>query len=137
MNCGKIYEDGAEELMEGCECGSTLFLYQREFEDKRDEEELHSERDNIIQEIDDFIKGVKSKIKEKSKIKFDMESIKVLEDGVYEIKLRKLLDKAPLIIEIKEGKYHVHLASVFADGEFESFDIEDLDEISKEDLPSQ
>lgn len=128
LNCGKIYEEGAEELLEGCECGSTLFIYEKDMEEEKDKEELDSQRDKIKKEIDDFIEGVKSKIKSEKKVEFDMESISVLEDGVYEINLRKLLDKLPLIIEIKEGRYKVHLASVFEKGEFKSFDIKDLED---------
>lgn len=130
MNCGKRYDDGADELIQGCECGSSLFLYKKSFDDEeeaRDTEELQEEKETVMEEIDNFIKDVKSKVKPSSKLEFDLESIKVQEDGVYQINLRKLLDEVPLIVEVKEGNYHIHLASVFSKGENKGIRIEDLD----------
>lgn len=126
MNCGNRYEDGADELIEGCECGSNLFLYKKNVED-RDTAELQEKKESVMEEIDKFIRDVKSKVSTDTKIQFDLESIKVEEEGVYSINLRKLLDEVPLIVEVKEGNYHIHLASVFSNGEDKGLRVEDLD----------
>lgn len=126
MNCGEKYEDGADELIEGCECGSNLFLYKKNVED-RDQEELQEKKESVMEEIDDFIQDVKEKVATEEADQFDMESIKVEEDGVYEINLRKLLDEVPLIVEVKEGNYRLHLPSVFNNGEEKEIRLEDLD----------
>lgn len=128
MNCGEQYSDEADELIEGCECGSNLFLYQKNMEqEETDPEELEETKESVMEEIDSFIQDVKSKVTSDSQLQFDLESIKVEEDGVYEINLRKLLDEVPLIVEVKEGNYHIHLASVFSDGEEKGLRLEDLD----------
>lgn len=131
MNCGNRYPDEADELIQGCECGSNLFLYKKQFEDEEeaaDKEELQEKKESVMEEIDNFIKDVKSKVRPSSKLQFDLESIKVKEDGVYEINLRKLLDEVPLIVEVKEGNYHIHLASVFSKGKNKGLRIQDLDD---------
>lgn len=133
MKCGAIYEDDAEELLEGCsECGYKLFLYVDEEDDAEEkfegEEEREEERKNIMRSIENFIKDVKDDVDVEfnREVEFDLESIKVMDDGVYEINLTKLLNEVPLIVEIKEGKYFVHLASIFTDGKEKSLDVEDL-----------
>lgn len=126
MNCGNRYDDGADELIEGCECGSNLFLYKKNVEN-REPEELQEKKETVMEEIDKFIRDVKNKVSLDSKVHFDLESIKVKEDGVYEINLRKLLDEVPLIVEVKEGNYHIHLASVFSHGKEKGLRLEDLD----------
>lgn len=126
MNCGNKYEDDAEELIEGCECGSTLFLYKKDVED-RDTAELQEEKESVMDEIDQFIRDVKDRVTPQANIEFDMESIRVEEDGVYEINLRKLLEEAPLIVELKEGSYRLHLASAFSQGKDKGLRMEDLD----------
>ena len=40
MNCGNQYEDDSEELIEGCECGSSLFVYEKGDDISEDEKEL-------------------------------------------------------------------------------------------------
>lgn len=132
MNCGKEYGDDAEELVDGCSCGSSLFLYQKEQED--DEPEV--EEDEVMQEIDEFLQDVKDDEKDPhdSKIRFDLQSIRVLEEGVYEIDLKKLLEREPLIVEVKDSKYFLHLASVFTQGEDKSLSLKELDE---EDQPDE
>lgn len=126
MNCGNKYEDDAEELIEGCECGSTLFLYKKDVED-RDTEELQEEKQSVMDEIDSFIRDVKNRVTPSANIEFDMESIRVEEDGVYEINLRKLLEEAPLIVELDEGSYRLHLASAFTQGKEKGLRVDDLD----------
>lgn len=126
MNCGERYDDDAEELIEGCSCGSNLFLYKKQAGDA-DMEELQEKKESVMQEIDNFIRDVKQKVSPTSRLKFDLESIKVEEDGVYTINLRKLLEEVPLIVEVKEGNYHIHLASVFSKGKQKGLRLQDLD----------
>ncbi len=147
MNCGKRYEDDSEELLKGCECGSTLFLFEKETEGVEEDEPKETKgknsketkkskkasnkkyRDSLVEEIDSFLKNLKDKFKKKSEIKFDLESIKVIKEGVYEINIGRLLEKMPLIIEIKEGSYNIHLPSAFKPEEFETFDIKELEDL--------
>lgn len=127
MNCGEEYEENSDALIEGCEeCGSTLFLYQKESDDL-EEDELQEEKDSVMEEIDKFIRDVKSKVKPSKEFDFDLQSITVQEDGVYEIDVSKLLEEIPLIVEIKDGSYKLHLASVFSKGKDKGLRPQDLD----------
>lgn len=130
MNCGEEYGEDAEALIEGCEeCGSTLFLYEKDTGETEtmDTEELQEEKQSVMEEIDKFIRDVKSKVEPSDDLAFDLQSITVMEDGVYEIDLGKLLDEIPLIVEIKDGSYRLHLASVFSRGKEKGLRLDDLD----------
>ncbi len=127
MNCGRRYEDDSEELLKGCVCGSTLFLYEKDPEDKKNKKPA-KKKDALVEEIDNFLKNLKKKLKRKPEVRFDLESIKVVRDGIYEINIARLLEKLPLIIEIKDGSYNIHLPSAFKQGRFETFDIKELED---------
>lgn len=146
MNCDRIYEDDADELMDGCECGSTLFLYQQSFDESSSEEDADDgqpraelpedapDRDEVMEEIDEFLASIKGNKKGAgdTRIRFDLQSIRVLEEGVYEINLKKLLDEVPLIVEVKDGNYHLHLPSVFHGGKDKSLSLKELREAEED-----
>lgn len=125
MNCGKEYSEGSEELVEGCECGSTLFLYEKGGEDQEVQD------DEVMQEVDQFLKSVKEdgKREDDSDVVFNLPSIKVEDEGVYNINLKKLLENAPLIVEVKDNKFYLHLASLFnREGKLKAKDLEEAEQ---------
>lgn len=127
LNCGKILEEDSDELLTGCgNCGYKLFVYQGSNEGDIGE----GERKEIVKDVEEFLEGLEQEEEVKARFKkameFDLESIKVLEDGVYKINLRKLLEEIPLIVEIKEGKYYIHLPSVFTKGKEKTLSVRDL-----------
>lgn len=130
MNCGREYTEDDEELVEGCACGSNLFLYEQNAESDEPAQDDVDE-DEVMQEIDDYLSSIKDNEPGAgdANIRFDLQSIRVLEEGVYEIDLKKLLDEVPLIVEVKDGNYHLHLASVFTQGEEKSLSLQDLDDV--------
>jgi predicted nucleic acid-binding Zn-ribbon protein len=106
MNCGNIYEDNAEELIDGCECGSSLFVYEQDM-DMSDEE-----KEEVTAKVQEMVaEGVEEK--ENIKFEFDLDSIRVQEEGVYSINVSRLLQEIPLVIRKSEGTYHIHLPSAF------------------------
>lgn len=126
LNCGKILEEDSDELITGCNnCGCKLFVYQDEEEDIP-----QSQREDIVQDVEEFVENLEEKEEVKARfeeaMEFDLESIKVLEDGVYKINLRKLLEEVPLIVEVKEGQYYIHLPSLFKDGKDKTVNLRDL-----------
>jgi len=136
MNCGKEYEEDAQELVDGCSCGSTLFLYQQQFDEESEEsaEEPEVEEDEVMAEIDAFLQDIKEDGTgaRDSKIRFDLQSIKIIEEGVYEINLKKLLDEVPLIVEVKDGNYHLHLPSVFHGGKEKNLSLKELSDAERD-----
>jgi predicted nucleic acid-binding Zn-ribbon protein len=122
MNCGKTYEDDSEELIDGCECGSSLFMYEKETE--MTEEELQEEKAEVKDDIEEMMFADESE-RDGIRLEFDLESISVESEGVYSINVSKLLDEVPLVIEKREGVYHIHLPSAFTP-DTKDIDIGDL-----------
>jgi len=120
MNCGRTYEEDSDELISGCECGSSLFMFENE---EAIEEEEKEEIEEEIEELKE--KGFEDG--ENIKFKFDLDSIVVEEEGVYSINVSRLLEEIPLVIRKTEGVYHVHLPSAFAPENAE-FDAKELGE---------
>ena len=123
MNCGKTYSDDSDELIEGCECGSALFMYENEIEEKT-QEELQEEKQKVEKDIEEMV-AQGEKEREDIKLEFDLDSISVQEEGVYKINVSRLLEEMPLVIEKSEGVYKIHLPSAFKP-EDRDVDIEDL-----------
>lgn len=109
MNCGKMYDDGSDELIDGCNCGSSLFMYEKEAGEKEMSEE---EREEVTEEIEEMAReGVEER--ENIKFEFDLDSISIEEEGVYQINLSRLLKEIPLVIRREEGNYYIQLPSAF------------------------
>jgi len=86
LNCGRVLGEDSDEILTGCEsCGNKLFVYQS----ARREGVTDSEREDIVRDVEDFLQGLEESEEVKARLKeamdFDLESIKILEDGVYEI----------------------------------------------------
>lgn len=106
MNCGNQYSDDSEELIEGCECGSSLFVYEKGEDLTEDEkQEVTAKMQKMMAD------GVEQA--ENIKFEFDLDSIRVEEEGVYTINVSRLLKEIPLVIRKSEGTYHIHLPSAF------------------------
>lgn len=123
MNCGNTYEDNSEELIEGCECGSSLFIYENEA--AAAEEIPEEERAEVKEEVESLVdEGLSDR--ENIKFEFDLDSIVVEEEGVYNINVSRLLKEVPLIIRKTDGVYHIHLPSAFTP-DSKDLDSEELD----------
>lgn len=119
MNCGEVYEDDSEKLIDGCDCGSSLFMYESEASEGLDEEDerVREEVEEMVSEGETQRPGIR--------FEFDIDSIRVEEEGVYEINLSRLLEEMPLVIERDEGVYRIHLPSAF-EPDKKDIDIENL-----------
>ncbi|MBW2999799.1 Zn-ribbon domain-containing protein [Candidatus Woesearchaeota archaeon] len=115
VRCNSFYDDGAEEILKGCSCGSKLFFFVRKERLKEAEEivEELSEKDKEQIEKDVFnIMGIKPE-RDKPVI-LDMESIRVLKPGKFELDLVHLFNKEnPIIFKLEEGKYFIDVAETF------------------------
>ncbi|MEF8880397.1 MAG: Zn-ribbon containing protein [Candidatus Nanohaloarchaea archaeon] len=122
MNCGEMYEDDSDKLIDGCECGSSLFMYESEEANGG----LDEEDEKVVEEVEEMVaKGVKEK--ENIQFEFDIDSISVEEEGVYNINVSRLLEEMPLVIQKSDGVYHIHLPSAFSP-ESSDLNVEDLGE---------
>ena len=114
VRCGTSYADGSQELLKGCNCGSKFFFYIR----AKDIEEAKNITINITQEQrkeieQDIHEFVKDKFEADKPVVLDIEAIRVLEPGSYEIDLTKLLKKQPLVYKLEDGKYIINLDYAF------------------------
>lgn len=115
--CGKVYPDAAQELLSGCNCGSKFFYYIRQ--DKFDS--LQDEVQKVMEELEKTdIEQIEKDIRELTGLDkkpdepviLDLESIKVIKPGKFEIDIVSLFSKnRPLIYKLGEGKYIIDIAS--------------------------
>ncbi|MFH1182538.1 MAG: Zn-ribbon containing protein [Candidatus Woesearchaeota archaeon] len=115
VRCNTFYEDGADEILKGCPCGGKLFFYIKK-------EKLDRIRDMTIALSDKEKEQIESDVKEiigeqpedEQPVVLDMEAIRILKPGKYELDLVHLFKKDPLIYKVGEGKYLIDLIRTFA-----------------------
>lgn len=116
VRCNVFYEDGNEAILKGCPCGAKLFFFIR----KEKLEKLKAaaveappvneeERKQIEQDVYDVL-GVQES---EETVVLDLESVRVLKPGKYELDLVQLFKGEPLIFKLAEGKYIIDIAETF------------------------
>lgn len=117
VRCSKLYEDGSKEILNGCSCGGKFFFYMK----KASIEEVRKVTSNLGEEDkkqmeSDALDLVGSSEKEKPII-LDLESIRILKPGKFEIDLVDIFKGNPLVYKLADGKYVIDLASSFKETE--------------------
>jgi predicted nucleic acid-binding Zn-ribbon protein len=110
-----MYPDGAKEILKGCECGARLFFFIKKKHLEEGKELISNLSDNEKKHIEDDIAEIlhiKQEDSDKPVI-LDIEAIRVMKPGKYELDLVHLFKKDPLIIKLDEGKYMIDLAQAF------------------------
>jgi len=114
VRCGTIYDDGAQEIIKGCNCGGKLFFYIRKDKLKKHQEEIENLSKKEKKEIEKDILGMIGADGEEDRpIVLDLESIKIKKPGKYELDLVRLFKKEPLIFKLEEGKYVIDIPETF------------------------
>ncbi len=115
VRCNKLYEDGAQEILKGCSCGARLFFYIKKKHIEEGKELVSNlsveEKQQIERDVTDIL-HIKQEDKEKPII-LDIESIRVLKPGKYELDLVHLFKNDPLVFKLDEGKYVIDLPQAF------------------------
>ena len=113
VRCGIFYDDGAKELLEGCSCGSKFFF----FMSKKALEKVKEVSTKLTKEdraqIEEDIKDITGAKEDDAPVYLDIESIRVLKPGKYELDLVDMFKGNPLIYKYGDGKYIIDLASTF------------------------
>ncbi|MEK6888759.1 MAG: Zn-ribbon containing protein [Nanoarchaeota archaeon] len=114
VHCNKIFEDGSDEVLNGCSsCHSKFFFYIKKeklpeiLKSGIAEMELSSnEKDQIEKDVRE-ITGIEN---EETPVFLDFESVKIVKPGKYLIDISKLFsfDK-PRVYKLEDGKYIVDL----------------------------
>ncbi len=118
VRCGKLYDDGSKEILTGCSCGARLFFYiKKDKLEKAKEmtENLTSQEKKQMEE--DVLDIVGMEKNEETPVVLDLESVRVLKPGKFEIDLVHLFNKKdPIIYKLEEGKYVIDIAETFKRG---------------------
>lgn len=115
VRCGTFYDDGSKEILHGCKCGARLFFYVRKEKLEQAKEVVQNltkvEKKQIEKDVYNIM-GVE--IEEEKPVILDIESIRILKPGKFEIDLVHLFNKKnPLIYKLDEGKYVIDIAESF------------------------
>lgn len=114
VHCSEIYPIGSKELIEGCsKCKGHFFFYIRDDQLNKIKEQPieipQEEKKNIEKDIRDMA-GITD---ENAPVILDIESVRVLKEGKFEIDVVNLFKKGrPLIYKLEEGKYIIDLSSI-------------------------
>jgi len=118
VRCNTMYQDGAQEILKGCDCGARLFFYIKKKHIEEGKELISNlsveEKKHIEDDVSEIL-HIKQEEEDRPVI-LDIEAIRVLQPGKYELDLVHLFKKDPLIIKLEEGKYIIDLGQAFKEG---------------------
>ena len=125
VHCKRIIPAGSKELLDGClDCGGHFFFYVREEYLKQIEENPIEIPQEQKKEVERDIREMAGIIEESAPVILDIESVRAMGEGKFEIDLANLFNRnRPLIYKLEEGKYIIDLSSTLKQ------DIKELKEI--------
>lgn len=119
ISCGAVYDDGSKEILHGCsQCKGRLFFFIK----KEKLEQLKQDKDRVLnlsqdeknQIEEDVLDILGDNVESDAPVILDIESIKILKPGRYELDLVNLFQKKqPLIYKLNDGKYVIDLLETF------------------------
>ncbi len=121
VHCSKIIEVGSKEILDGCsKCGSRFFFYIRDEMVKKMQEEktvplqefTQVEKDKVESDVRQILKVEDEELP----VILDIESVRVVSPGKFEIDLVSLLNRKPLVFKLQEGKYMIDVESSLKQG---------------------
>ncbi|MFH1285892.1 MAG: Zn-ribbon containing protein [Candidatus Micrarchaeota archaeon] len=99
MKCGKIYDSESLALTNGCECGARLFLFLADPNKAPEIKNAHEVEETILTRF----------ANQTSKpLSLDVENVKILQDGIFEMDLRSLAEN-PITVKDDKGIYYIQL----------------------------
>ena len=116
VRCNTFYDDGSEEILKGCPCGGRLFFYVRKEkleQSKKILEDIKLSEEDKQQVEKDVFELVGTNPEKEDPVILDLESIRVVKPGKYEIDLVHLFKGDPIIFKLQEGKYMIDLVETF------------------------
>ncbi len=115
VKCNTFYEDASQELLKGCSnCGGKFFFYLKKADVERAKELTVSlspeDREQIEKDVLDILG---EEIEYDHPVFLDLESIRILKPGEYELDIVNLFKGKPLVYKLEDGKYVIDLLSTF------------------------
>jgi len=122
VRCNKLHDDGAKEILSGCNCGGRFFFYVRK-EKLEEAKKVTKELDKMSlpdkEQMEEDVKEIIDAKDEDKPIVLDLETIRVIGSGKYHLDLVDMFKGKPLVFKLEDGKYFIDLA--------QSFQAKDLD----------
>ena len=130
VHCKRIIPAGCKELLEGCSnCGGHFFFYIRDEQLERVEKEIIEIPLEQRKKVEEDIREMAGITDEITPVILDLESVRTIGEGKFEIDIANLFKKdRPLIYKMEEGKYIIDLTSTL------QRNIKDLKEIKDPDI---
>lgn len=116
VHCSKIIETGSREILEGCgSCHGKFFFFIRDDQVSK----IQEAKEKVLPEFNEEDKkrieiDVRSILKiedETEPVILDLESIRVISPGKFEIDIVNLMNKKPIVFKLQEGKYLIDIES--------------------------
>ena len=115
VRCNAFYQDGSEALLKGCStCGGKFFFYVKKESRKEAEALTKNLTPEDKKQMERDVKEIIGEEVDKHPVILDLENIKVLQPGKFELDLVDLFRKKPLVYRLEEGKYFIDVPSTFA-----------------------
>jgi uncharacterized protein len=114
VHCSRIIPVGSKEILEGCnDCTGKFFFYIRDEQVAK----IQEAKAVPIPEFDTVDKKVVEadvrsilKIEDETKpVILDLESVRVLKPGQFEIDIVSLMNRKPIVFKLQEGKYLIDI----------------------------
>lgn len=115
VKCGRMFEDTSQELLKGCNvCGGKFFFFVKQDELKKAQELQHNLTPEDKQQIEqDVVELIGTEFDRDKPVVLDLETVRILKPGKYELDLVELFKGKPLVYRLEEGKYIIDIASTF------------------------
>jgi predicted nucleic acid-binding Zn-ribbon protein len=113
VKCSRIIPVASKELLEGCEnCGGRFFFYIRDDKLQKIKENPIELPEKEKETIENDVREMAGITDDDAPVILDIESVRAVGEGKYEIDVVNLFRKdRPLIYKLEEGKYIIDLAS--------------------------
>lgn len=116
VRCNELYDDGAKEILSGCKCGGRFFFYVRKdklSEAKKVSKQLNKMSVSDKEQMEEDVKDIIGSREDDKPVVLDLETIRILGSGKYELDLVDIFKGRPLVFKLEDGKYFIDLASSF------------------------
>lgn len=116
VRCNTFYDELTQDLLKGCKCGGKLFFYIKKESLNKAKQMVVNLSETDKTQIEQDVLDIVGKSEADEPVVLDLESIKVVKPGKYEIDLVHLFKGEPVIYKLDEGKYVIDIIKSFAQG---------------------
>ena len=114
VHCSKIIEVGSKEILEGCgSCGGKFFFYIRDEQVPKIIEAKETpipDFDSVDKKkVEEDVRGILKIVDDEKPVILDLESVRVLGNGKFEIDIVSLMNRKPIVFKLQEGKYLIDI----------------------------